>query len=220
MPDTRPMAGAERGAKPHNPPTSCEISRHHADNMRKPPARGDGFRPVSLSTPCRKTGSCRTVTTSDAMLPRNFAPEFCPAILQRHRHDIIPVSCGQLREQRAFSVYRQRLAPPARQTGKKGIWCECAGALAYCPYIGCRSIPIMHSLCHSFCAGNTEKQLVLKGVNMLCRFPPARLFVLFLWCRLAVGVFCAHKKTARSLPRGGSEKRRYAVGQTAFRTGN
>ena len=132
----------------------------------------------------------------------------------------IPVSCGQLREQRAFSLYRQRLAPPARQTGKKGIWCECAGALAYCPYIGCRSIPIMHSLCHSFCAGNTEKQLVLKGVNLLCRFPPARLFVLFLWCRLAVGVFCAHKKTARSLPRGGSVKRRYAVGQTAFRTDN
>ena len=77
MPDTRPMAGAERGAKPHNPPTSCEISRHHADNMRKPPARGDGFRPVSLSTPCRKTGSCRTVTVPDAMLPRNFAPRFC-----------------------------------------------------------------------------------------------------------------------------------------------
>ena len=42
MPDTRPMAGAETGAKPHNPPTSCEISRHHADNMRKPPVRGDG----------------------------------------------------------------------------------------------------------------------------------------------------------------------------------
>ena len=33
------------------------------------------------------------------------------------RPPLIPVSCGQLREQRAFSLYRQPLAPPARQTG-------------------------------------------------------------------------------------------------------
>ncbi len=75
MPDTRPMTGAETGAKPHNPPTSCGIPPHHADNMLKPPVHGDGFRPFSLSTPCRKAGSCRTVP--DAILPRNFAPRFC-----------------------------------------------------------------------------------------------------------------------------------------------
>ena len=106
MPDTRPITGAETGAKPHNPPTSCGITPHHEDNMRKPPACCNG------SPPFRYRHLAASPVPAVPSLTR-----FCPAILQRHRHDIIPVSCGQLREQRAFSLYRQPLAPPARQTG-------------------------------------------------------------------------------------------------------
>ncbi len=50
-------------------------------------------------------------------LPLLFLPPIPPSPPSSSRPPLIPVSCGQLREQRAFSLYRQPLAPPARQTG-------------------------------------------------------------------------------------------------------
>ncbi|MBS7404813.1 MAG: hypothetical protein KIG22_02575 [Oxalobacter sp.] len=72
----RPTAGTETTAQPDNPPTSCGITRHHADNMQKPPAcrNGDSFRTFSLSTPCRKAGPSPAVTVPDTTLHRNIAP--------------------------------------------------------------------------------------------------------------------------------------------------
>ena len=108
----RPTAGTETTAQPDNPPTSCGITRHHADNMRKPPAcrNGDSFRTLHC---------CYLAARPVPALPSPSLIRHCTGIL--HRHDIIPVSCGQLREQHAFSLYRQRLAPPARQTGISGV---------------------------------------------------------------------------------------------------
>ena len=83
--------------------------------------------PAIMRTTCENRQPAATATASAPFRYRHLAARPVPALpspsLIRHctgilhRHDIIPVSCGQLREQHAFSLYRQRLAPPARQTG-------------------------------------------------------------------------------------------------------
>ena len=87
--------------------------------------------PAITRTTCENRQPAATATASAPFRYRHLAARPVPALpspsLTRHctgilhRHDIIPVSCGQLREQRAFSLYRQRLAPPAHQTGISGV---------------------------------------------------------------------------------------------------
>ena len=87
--------------------------------------------PAIMRTTCEKRQPAATATASAPSRYRHLAARPVPALpspsLIRHctgilhRHDIIPVSCGQLREQHAFSLYRQRLAPPAHQTGISGV---------------------------------------------------------------------------------------------------
>lgn len=87
--------------------------------------------PAITRTTCENRQPAATATASAPFRYRHLAARPVPALpspsLTRHctgilhRHDIIPVSCGQLREQHAFSLYRQRLAPPAHQTGISGV---------------------------------------------------------------------------------------------------
>ena len=87
--------------------------------------------PAIMRTTCENRQPAATATASAPSRYRHLAARPVPALpspsLIRHctgilhRHDIIPVSCGQLREQHAFSLYRQRLAPPAHQTGISGV---------------------------------------------------------------------------------------------------
>ena len=94
-----PTAPPETTAKPHIFPHHTHITHKPPPSCRQHPETAKPVATAAFASPCLAAHAIAAMNHSS------------------HARRLIPVSCGQLREQHPFSLSRQSLAPPARQTG-------------------------------------------------------------------------------------------------------